>query len=213
MWNWIMGAAAAVLWVVALRKAWDVAMRTGRQIERSKIGQAVGEMYASEAELVDRIEREPREPAPLLKYAGMAAAAEKWPEMEERARLAIKRFPRVIQGYVLLGHALWQSGDKEQSRIVVRKALKRFPEDHELRMLAIQQAMDIGNWQMAARISRKVRRDVDHPVGYVSEVMALIQLKQYAKAEKILNEADTEMPDNAEIAEAWGKLEAAIEAG
>lgn len=211
MWAWIIGAVSIGLWVFAGRRAWDVMMRTGRSIESGKIAQQVKEMYGSEADIQHRMHAEPHEPAPAIKYAMMAG--DNWAELKLRATDVTMRFPSKLQGGALLARALWELGEKDESRKVTRRVLHRYPGDVPLRLFATTQALDAGNLRGALRLTRAVRRD--HPQdawAYVIEATMLIAQKKYLEAEDVLNQADTHVPYNEHINKLWASLEEAVKA-
>lgn len=210
MWAWVFGAVALGLWFWAGRGAWDVMMRTGRSIEVGKIHQQVVEMYGSEAETLERMNKAPNEPAPAIKYAMMAG--ENWPELKLRAAAVVKRFPHLLQGEAMLGRALWELGEKDEARKVTLRALRRYPREVSLNLFAVDQALDAGNHREVLRRTRTLRREHPEDVwAYLAEVRLLIEQRKYVEAERILNLADQYMPDNDRINTMWATLHEQVE--
>lgn len=206
MWAWVFGAAAVGLWLWAGRLAWDVMMRTGRGIESGKISQQVREMYGSEAEIQQRMNAEPKEPAPAIKYATMAG--ENWPELKLRATCVVERFPTILHGGAMLARALWELGEKDAARKVTRRVLHRYPGDVQMRLFAVNQLLDTGDQRGALRQTRAIRKDNPQDVwAYFAEVNVLIDQKKFRQAEDVLNQADTHIPDNEHINQLWARLE------
>lgn len=211
MWAWVFGAVAVGLWLWAGRGAWDVMMRSGRRIESDQIGQKVREMYGSEAEIQQRMNAEPNEPALAIRYAMMAG--ENWPELKQRAAYVVERFPTVLQGGALLARALWELGEKDASRKVTRRVLHRYPGDVQLGLFAANQALDAGDRRGALRKTRAIRKDHPQDVwAYVAEANMLIDEKKYLQAEEILNQADVHIPDNEHVNRIWARLEEEVKA-
>ena len=208
MWAWIIGTICVVLWGWALNKAWGVIVGTGRNIENGKVAQRVREMYVSEAEAITLMEQTPEEPAYAVKYASQAG--ENWTEMKLRASVVLERYPHLIFGYAMLARALSELGEKAEAQKITRRGLRRFPRDVDLGIYAFHQAVAAGQIRTALRIVRRLRVEyVDSSWIYVTEVNLLIGLKRFAEAEKVLNKADTQIPGDEVINEAWAKLEAA----
>jgi predicted Zn-dependent protease len=210
MWAWVFGAVSVGLWFWAGRRGLDVMLRTGRSIEVSKVQQQVGEMYGTEAEMLERMDKEPNEPAPAIRYAMMAG--ENWPELKLRAAAVAKRFPHLLQGEAMLGRALWELGEKDEARKVTRRALRRYPREVQLNLFAVDQALDAGNHREVLRRTQTLRREHPEDVwAYLAEVRLLIERKKYMEAERVLNLADEYIPGNDRINDLWAQLHEHVE--
>lgn len=207
---WLVAIATALLWVAAGGYALRSYRRTGRALLRNRTNQAVAEVYDTPDGIAQRMRDAPDDPVPAIRHALLAEGEQDWPEVIRRAEALVQRFPKLIAGHLMLARGLWNVGERDRSRAMMRVLLRRFPEDAEVLEFTIMQARTDGDWKRVATLGRRFRREYMLVLnGYAYEIEALIKLRRIDDAAKVLHLAEREFPDHPGVAKLWEEFEAA----
>jgi tetratricopeptide (TPR) repeat protein len=207
---WIEGSVilAVLLWAAVAYFMGGNFLRGGRQIKRREITAAVDSMFDTEENIRQRMEAAPQDPVLTIKWADLARYQDDPSEAMRRSERVIQRFPRLLQGYILMARALWSTEKPEQAYLLVSKMLRQFPEDGELHEIRVAQARDLKDWRGMLASARFLRKEHwQHFNGFLSEFEALMALGRTEEAAAFLVLTEAAFPDNEKVAVLWDQLE------
>jgi len=210
---WIMFAVAAVLWAVASYFAGRQYTRVTRGIRRGEITKAISEMYETQEEINRRVEAEAHDPVIVIRWAIFAQQAAAWDELERRAQVVMRRFPKLLHGPMLLSTAWQEQGRIAEAEALVRKWRYWFPFDVELLTRLVEFAIARSDWPAVSKLADAMADAVPtsvHPL--LLKIRACLEMNDLRRAEKILVKAEHDFPENPDLAAVWDRYEAQLAA-
>jgi tetratricopeptide (TPR) repeat protein len=127
----------------------------------------------------------------LAKVAASRAEASQagWDAVIARANTLRKRFPGVMDGFLIGAAALRASGRLDEAEKLIGRGMERFPEEVLCFLEFCRVAMDREDWPEALRRWRLLRDRFDALLGYSGCARVLIRLGRIDEAEEELNAA------------------------
>jgi L-fucose mutarotase/ribose pyranase (RbsD/FucU family) len=201
---WVTLTLAVVAWTLSSYLTISRFRRNARYDRRRVISLDVQHLNATLPEVLQMMRNDPANPVPAIRFAVFADQAHDWPELRKRAEEVVRHFPGLVDGYLLLARALWAMQEAGAARAVMRRTIRRFPEDDEALEFAIHLARMEPDWRRMTRLGRKLERKSCSSINsYRYQVEALIQLGRLDDVVKVLRRAERFVPEDKQLPELW----------
>ncbi|MBS0644747.1 MAG: tetratricopeptide repeat protein [Proteobacteria bacterium] len=164
--------------------------------ERQSLAVLKGLRRFEEAEQLMR-EQAKRHPSDSFYLQGLLeiAAAQNDPEVTlERAAALRKRFPGALHGYIYAAMICRQVGRLDEAEAFAREAMERFPEAVQGYLEHARIAGARQDWPEALQRWQVVLDRFDHQGGYIGAAEALVGLKRFDDADRLVTSATIRFP-------------------
>ena len=105
-----------------------------------------------------------------------------------------KRWPSVVQGYVVAAEALMAKNSLPEAEALAEQAIRLFPEDMLGYLEYARVADKRGDWEQVYERSRPLREQFNYSGGFIGSATALIKLGRYDEADALLEESRVKFP-------------------